>query len=697
MLPDLDGFEVCRRLRADGRPHPGAVPHRQDATEDKVRGLTLGGDDYLVKPFSLEELVARINAVLRRAGDGAADGRGAALRRPGDGRRRPPGAPAPARRCRCRPTEYNLLRYLLLNQGRVLSKAQILDHVWEYDFGGDGGVVETYIGYLRRKLDTRRAPADPDDPRRRATRCGSRADRAPVSLRTRLLVAMGLVATLLVLAAVVVTRTTTAHLVDQVDTQLVRFAGPDQPGPGSMPVPPPGQASTGDPPVDPQVGGNTSSDGTSSDDAVFTTVYVGTFIDGVLVTRMAPNLTGETAPVPRFSAAQAYEAVRTGDPVTVASSDGSTRYRVVARLDDRSGDLVVLGLQLDSVDDAIARLLVVEAATTAVVLLVLGLISWWVLRLGVRPIKRMTAAATTIAAGDLTSRIPGATEGTEAAALGSALNAMLERIEASFGEQTRSEQRLRRFVADASHELRTPVTTIRGYAELYRVGALENRQELDTAMRRTEAEAVRMGNLVAEMLQLARLDQGRPTRREPVRLDQVAAEAVADLRAVHPDRPVHADLAPVTVMGDHDQLHQVLANLLTNAVVHTGPGTRGGGRRRGGRSRGPTDGHRSRARHGPGDRGPGLRALLPGRPVPEPVLRRDRPGPGHRGRDRRVPPRHRGHRQPAPFRYGGSGGPRHRADRAPGPPRRRRGRGTRGPDDGPTVRLIRSSAGWTAA
>ena len=360
---------------------------------------------------------------------------------------------------------------------------------------------------------------------------------------------------------------------DQVDTQLVRFAGPDQPGPGSMPVPPPGQASTGDPPVDQQVGGNTSSDGTSSDDAVFTTVYVGTFIDGVLVTRMAPNLTGETAPVPRFSAAQAYEAVRTGDPVTVASSDGSTRYRVVARLDDRSGDLVVLGLQLDSVDDAIARLLVVEAATTAVVLLVLGLISWWVLRLGVRPIKRMTAAATTIAAGDLTSRIPGATEGTEAAALGSALNAMLERIQASFGEQTRSEQRLRRFVADASHELRTPVTTIRGYAELYRVGALENRQELDTAMRRTEAEAVRMGNLVAEMLQLARLDQGRPTRREPVRLDQVAAEAVADLRAVHPDRPVHADLAPVTVMGDRDQLHQVLANLLTNTVVHTGPGT----------------------------------------------------------------------------------------------------------------------------
>jgi len=152
MLPDLDGFDVCKRLRATGDRTPVLFLTARDATEDKVRGLTLGGDDYLVKPFSLEELVARITAVLRRAGLDPA-----------------------AKELRCRdlimdddahlvtkagrdvalsPTEYNLLRYLLVNRGRVVSKAQILDHVWNYDFGGDGGVVETYIGYLRRKLDT---------------------------------------------------------------------------------------------------------------------------------------------------------------------------------------------------------------------------------------------------------------------------------------------------------------------------------------------------------------------------------------------------------------------------------------------------------------------------------------------------------------------------------------------------------------
>lgn len=151
MLPDIDGFEVCRRLRTEGDHTPVLFLTARDATEDAVRGLTLGGDDYLVKPFSLEELVARISSVLRRAG----------LTKPGsvlacadlvldDDAHRVTRAGEPVS---LSPTEYNLLRYLLVNQGQALSKAQILDHVWHYDFGGDGGVVETYIGYLRRKLD----------------------------------------------------------------------------------------------------------------------------------------------------------------------------------------------------------------------------------------------------------------------------------------------------------------------------------------------------------------------------------------------------------------------------------------------------------------------------------------------------------------------------------------------------------------
>jgi two-component system OmpR family response regulator len=152
MLPDLDGFEVCRRLRAEGAHTPVLFLTARDATEDKVRGLTLGGDDYLVKPFSLDELVARVQALLRRAGLTREDHsvlRCADLEMDDDAHR----VTRAGKEVSLSPTEYNLLRYLLLNGGRVLSKAQILDHVWQYDFGGDGGVVETYIGYLRRKVD----------------------------------------------------------------------------------------------------------------------------------------------------------------------------------------------------------------------------------------------------------------------------------------------------------------------------------------------------------------------------------------------------------------------------------------------------------------------------------------------------------------------------------------------------------------
>lgn len=152
MMPDLDGFEVCRRLRARGVKVPVVFLTARDATEDRVHGLTLGGDDYLAKPFSLEELVARINAVLRRTGQGGS--MDAVLRcedlvLDDDAHRVTRGGAE----VQLSPTEFNLLRFLLLNQGRVLSKAQILDRVWSFDFGGDGGIVETYIGCLRRKVD----------------------------------------------------------------------------------------------------------------------------------------------------------------------------------------------------------------------------------------------------------------------------------------------------------------------------------------------------------------------------------------------------------------------------------------------------------------------------------------------------------------------------------------------------------------
>jgi two-component system OmpR family response regulator len=152
MLPDHDGFDVHRRLRDRGIVAPIIFLTARDATEDKVRGLTLGGDDYVTKPFSLEELVARIRAVLRRSGaDGAAPARLQFhdLEMDEDSHEVWRGG-APIE---LRPTEYQLLRFFLLNPRRVLSKQQILDHVWHYDFGGESNVVETYISYLRKKID----------------------------------------------------------------------------------------------------------------------------------------------------------------------------------------------------------------------------------------------------------------------------------------------------------------------------------------------------------------------------------------------------------------------------------------------------------------------------------------------------------------------------------------------------------------
>ena len=152
MLPDLDGFEVVRRIRMDGNKVPVLFLTARDTVDDKVRGLTLGGDDYVTKPFSLEEVVARIQVILRRQGVGPASSKLAladlemdddahVVRRAGQA-------------IDLSPTEYKLLRFLLVNAGRVLSRNQILDHVWQYDFGGHATVVETYISYLRKKIDT---------------------------------------------------------------------------------------------------------------------------------------------------------------------------------------------------------------------------------------------------------------------------------------------------------------------------------------------------------------------------------------------------------------------------------------------------------------------------------------------------------------------------------------------------------------
>jgi len=186
----------------------------------------------------------------------------------------------------------------------------------------------------------------------------------------------------------------------------------------------------------------------------------------------------------------------------------------------------------------------------------------------------MGDTAGAIAAGDLTRRVKPAESRTEIGRLGLALNSMLAQIEAAFEERRASEDRLRRFVADASHELRTPLTSIRGYSELFRRGAGARPEDLAKSMRRIEAEASRMGVLVDDLLLLARLDQGRPLEREPVDVAKVATDAVDGARAIDPSRPIDLQVNGVaSVIGDEGRLRQVIDNLLDNARVHTPPGT----------------------------------------------------------------------------------------------------------------------------
>jgi two-component system OmpR family sensor kinase len=260
-------------------------------------------------------------------------------------------------------------------------------------------------------------------------------------------------------------------------------------------------------------------------------------------------------------------------PFTTGSAGGNLRYRVLA-VGGGAGPTLVVALPLTDVSQTLARIVRVELAVTVIVLVALTLLALWLVRLGLRPLEGMGETAGAIAAGDLSRRVEPATEETEVGRLGLALNEMLAQIERAFEERRRSEERLRRFAADASHELRTPLTSIRGYAELFRRGADTRPDDLAKAMRRIEDEATRMGVLVDDLLLLARLDQGRPIEREQVDLGRVAFDAVDAARTVDPARAI--DLVvdpPAEVAADAGRVRQVLDNLLDNARSHTPEGT----------------------------------------------------------------------------------------------------------------------------
>jgi two-component system, OmpR family, sensor kinase len=265
----------------------------------------------------------------------------------------------------------------------------------------------------------------------------------------------------------------------------------------------------------------------------------------------------------------------TGELVTVdARGDSGLRYRAVALPDRFGAGTTVVAVPLREVDQTLDSLLLVEALVIAAVLLALGVLAWLVVRIGLRPLDRIGETAGAIAAGDLSRRVSPASPKTEVGRLGIALNAMLGRLEEAFAERQASEDRLRRFLADASHELRTPLASIRGYAELFRIGAARDDAGTEKAMYRIEGEAARMGVLVEDLLTLARLDEVREAVRGDLDLGALARDAVDDARATAPGRDidVHTE-PPAGVRGDPHQLRQVLGNLLRNALVHTPAGT----------------------------------------------------------------------------------------------------------------------------
>lgn len=262
---------------------------------------------------------------------------------------------------------------------------------------------------------------------------------------------------------------------------------------------------------------------------------------------------------------------------------GDGRWRAI-KYAAPNGSTVVFGSPLSAVDDPVANLVKTEVVVALAVLLLLAGVAYGVVRTSLRPLREVEQTAAAIAGGDLSLRVPRQDDRTEVGRLALAFNSMLGRIEGAFGAQAaseaaarESEAQLRRFVADASHELRTPLTSIRGFAELYRQGGVPVGADLDRVMGRVEGEASRMGNLVEEMLLLARLDQQRPLDSARVDLLQLAADAVHDAQAVAPDRTIRLDVAPDSaapvVLGDEARLRQVMVNLLGNAVTHTPSGT----------------------------------------------------------------------------------------------------------------------------
>ena len=380
-----------------------------------------------------------------------------------------------------------------------------------------------------------------------------------LTLRARLLLALGaLLALALVVSGSLVVATTRSSLIDQLDSDLRNASLADF-------------DANGGPDAGPGPAGRRFA------------LMIFDQSGSQLISSFPSGFGASPDALPAVTAANGQLSTPVGQIVPRPAVDGSLSYRVLTgrgRIGTTAVTLV-LAAPLAEVDASVGLML---RALIAVGLVVLGLmlvVGWLIVRRDLRPLEQITGTAERISTGDLSQRVGVPDDGSEVGRLGNAFDQMLDQIQAGFESQRaalwakdRSESQLRQFVADAGHELRTPLTTLRGYADLYRAGGLDDPAALEQAMNRIGTESRRMGTLVEDLLLLARLDQGRPLRRESVVLSELVRDAINDAQAVEPERPITTRVADgVRVTGDEDRLRQVVGNLFANVRVHTPPET----------------------------------------------------------------------------------------------------------------------------
>lgn len=296
-------------------------------------------------------------------------------------------------------------------------------------------------------------------------------------------------------------------------------------------------------------------------------------INGELIGQVGGELGGQVFAVTGMSITEALK--YKNKPFTIDGDNGTPDVRALAQVLPTGMGSVVVANSLAEVDKTLTKLRFLFFILGLIALLAIALISRWIIALGLKPLEKVEDTAEAIAAGDLSARLPAAKPDTEVGRLTTSLNAMLGQIEESFAVRVASENKLRRFVADASHELRTPLTAIRGFAELHRQGAIVGEDKTKELINRIEKESIRMSTLVEDLLLLARLDQSREIASDPVDLNTLINEVAISARAAGVDHPIELNLPmdEIFVLGDSQRIHQVLANLLANARTHTPSGT----------------------------------------------------------------------------------------------------------------------------